>query len=421
MERFNTHTLSNGLRIIHMPSPTNVAYCGIAIDAGTRDERDCEHGAAHFCEHMIFKGTHKRKAWHILNRMELVGGDLNAYTNKEETVVYSAFMKGDFSRAVELIADIVFNSTFPQHEMDKEAEVVVDEIKSYLDSPAELIYDEFEHMIFSGHSLGHDILGTPETVRSFKTADLQGFTSRLYVPSNMIFFVFGKIPFSHVVRTVEKYCSGIVPPVPVYLDTDTRGDVFHGNKWRMPLKPYTAEHRTELRGTHQAHVMIGSRAYPSDDKRRIALYFLNNIIAGPGMNSLLNVSLREHNGLVYTVESSLTNYTDTGTFAIYFGCDADDIGRCMKLVRKELDRLTDAPLSESRFKAAMKQIKGQIGVACDNFENYALDMAKCFLHYNRFEGIEDTISHLDQLTPEKVYDVAREILAEENLSVLIYK
>lgn len=195
MERFNTHTLSNGLRIIHMPSPTNVAYCGIAIDAGTRDERDCEHGAAHFCEHMIFKGTHKRKAWHILNRMELVGGDLNAYTNKEETVVYSAFMKGDFSRAVELIADIVFNSTFPQHEMDKEAEVVVDEIKSYLDSPAELIYDEFEHMIFSGHSLGHDILGTPETVRSFKTADLQGFTSRLYVPSNMIFFVFGKIPF----------------------------------------------------------------------------------------------------------------------------------------------------------------------------------------------------------------------------------
>ena len=409
MERFNTHTLSNGLRIIHMPSPTNVAYCGIAIDAGTRDERDCEHGAAHFCEHMIFKGTHKRKAWHILNRMELVGGDLNAYTNKEETVVYSAFMKGDFSRAVELIADIVFNSTFPQHEMDKEAEVVVDEIKSYLDSPAELIYDEFEHMIFSGHSLGHDILGTPETVRSFKTADLQRFTSRLYVPSNMIFFVFGK------------YCSGIVPSVPVYLDTDTRGDVFHGNKWRMPLKPYTAEHRTELRGTHQAHVMIGSRAYPSDDKRRIALYFLNNIIAGPGMNSLLNVSLREHNGLVYTVESSLTNYTDTGTFAIYFGCDADDIGRCMKLVRKELDRLTDAPLSESRFKAAMKQIKGQIGVACDNFENYALDMAKCFLHYNRFEGIEDTISHLDQLTPEKVYDVAREILAEENLSVLIYK
>lgn len=421
MERFNTHTLPNGLRIIHMPSPTNVAYCGIAIDAGTRDERDCEHGAAHFCEHMIFKGTHKRKAWHILNRMELVGGDLNAFTNKEETVVYSAFMKGDFSRAVELITDIVFNSTFPQHEMEKEAEVVVDEIKSYQDSPAELIYDEFEHMIFNGHSLGHDILGTPETVRSFTNADLKGFTSRLYVPSNMIFFVFGKIPFPHVVRTIEKYCSAIVPSFPLYSDTDTRGDVFHGNKWRTPLKPYRAEHRTELRGTHQAHVMIGSRAYPSDDKRRIALYFLNNIIAGPGMNSLLNVSLREHNGLVYTVESSLTNYTDTGTFAIYFGCDADDIGRCMRLVRKELDRLADAPLSESRFKAAMKQIKGQIGVACDNFENYALDMAKCFLHYNRFEGIEDTISHLDQLTPGKVYDVAREILAEENLSVLIYK
>ena len=415
MERFNTHTLPNGMRIIHMPSPTDVAYCGIAVDAGTRDERENEHGIAHFCEHMIFK------AWHILNRMELVGGDLNAYTNKEETVVYSAFMKGDFSRAVELIADIVFNSTFPQHEMDKEAEVVVDEIKSYLDSPAELIYDDFENMIFNGHPLGHDILGTPETVRSFTTAALQEYTSRLYVPSNMIFFVFGKIPFSHVVHTVEKYCSDVViPDVPAaaYSENDTRGDVFHGNKWRMPLKPYTAENRTELRGTHQAHVMMGSRAYPSDDKRRIALYFLNNIIAGPGMNSLLNVSLREHNGLVYTVESSLTNYTDTGTFAIYFGCDADDIGRCMKLIRKELNRLTDAPMSENRFKAAMKQIKGQIGVACDNFENYALDMAKCFLHYNRFE---DTIAHLDQLTPEHVFNVAREMLAEDNLSVLIYK
>lgn len=422
MEICNTYTLDNGLRIIHTPSPTGVAYCGIAIDAGTRDEEDSEHGIAHFCEHMVFKGTTKRKAWHILNRMELVGGDLNAYTNKEETVVYSAFLKEHLARAIELISDIVFNSIYPQHEIEKESEVIIDEIESYNDSPSELIYDKFEDMIFSGHSLGHDILGTPEKVRSFKTEDALRFTNRLYLPENMVLFIFGDFDFKYIIKVAEKYCGKINRTMPDNLpESMTHGSVLHENKWRQPLPQYYTQVKSIDLGTHQAHVMLGRRAYPSKDKRRIALYFLNNLIAGPGMNSRLNVALREHHGLVYTVESTLTNYTDTGTWAIYFGCDPKNINRCLKIVRKELDKLMFEELNHKQFGASLKQMKGQIGVACDNFENYALDMAKSYLHYNRFEGMEDTFAHLDTLTPEFIRSVAEETFCEDNLSMLIYK
>lgn len=422
MEKFNTYTLSNGLRIIHRTSPTDVAYCGMAIDAGTRDEEETEYGIAHFCEHMMFKGTKKRKAWHVLNRMEIVGGDLNAYTNKEETVVYAAFLKEHLARAVELISDVVFNSTYPQHEIDKEAEVIIDEIESYNDSPSELIFDQFENIIYNGHPLGHDILGTPERVRSYTTRDAIRFVRRMYRPQNMIFFVFGDFGFKQVVNIVKKHCGNIVINEPEDMPSgDTHGDVFTGNKWRQPLPEYVPKRVEENRGTHQAHVMLGCRAYPSDDERRIALYLLNNIIAGPGMNSCLNVALREHHGLVYTVESSLTNYTDTGTFGIYFGCDPKDVEQCIRIVRKELDRLMAAPMSTRRLQALLKQIKGQIGVACDNFENYALDMAKCFLHYNKFEGMEETFSRLSALTPEFICQVAKETFVAENISIIIYK
>lgn len=206
MEKANTHTFDNGLRLIHIPSPTNVAYCGISIDAGTRDEMEGEEGMAHFCEHMMFKGTEKRKAWHIINRMEAVGGDLNAYTNKEETVVYSAFLKEHFDRAAELIFDIVFRSTYPQHEIDKESEVIVDEIESYNDSPAELIFDRFENLIYQGKDLGHDILGTADNVRRFKSADALAFTKRLYKADKMVFFIFGNVDFNKAKKTVEKLC-----------------------------------------------------------------------------------------------------------------------------------------------------------------------------------------------------------------------
>ena len=415
-EIFHSHTLPNGMRIIHMMSPTHVAYCGIAIDAGTRNEQPSEQGMAHFCEHIMFKGTQKRRAWHILNRMEAVGGDLNAYTNKEETVVYAAFMKEHLARATELIADVVFNSTYPQHEIDKEAEVIVEEIESYNDTPSELIFDEFEDIIFKGHPLGHDILGTKEKVRSFRTEDAIQFTQRLYRPERMVFFVFGNYAFERVKKTAEKY-----------LQNHSSRSTLHASRSTLHASPSTfhasskGETIVRNKGTHQAHVMMGCPAYPSNDKKRVALYFLNNLIGGPGMNSILNIALREHHGLVYTVESSLTNYTDTATFAIYFGCDAEDVEKCLRIVRKELDKLMQTPLTKRQFEAAMKQIRGQIGVACDNFENYALDMAKSFLHYNKFEGVEDTFQHLNQLTPELLQEVAQDLFSEQNLTTLIFQ
>ena len=415
VELAQTYEFENGLRLIHIASPTNVAYCGISIDAGTRDEESGEEGMAHFCEHMMFKGTEKRKAWHIINRMETVGGDLNAYTNKEETVVYSAFLKEHFERAAELIFDIVFHSTFPQHEIDKECEVIADEIESYNDSPADLIFDRFENIIYEGQSLGHDILGTAEDVRRFKSEDALRFTKRLYKPHKMVFFLFGDVDFEEVKKVVGKNIKelGCVERI---TDEDKREE---GNG--IEKKQSAIGIHTEQRSTHQAHVMIGRAAYGAKDDKRIALYFLNNILGGPGMNSRLNVALREHTGLVYTVESSLTNYTDTSTWAIYFGCDLKDVDKCLKIVRKELDKLMNESLTEKQFNAALKQIKGQIGVACDNFENYALDMAKSFLHYNKFEGMEDTCNHLEKLTPQLLQEVAREIFDEKGLTTLIFK
>jgi len=417
-ESANTYQLENGLRIIQIPSPTNVAYCGISIDAGTRDEESGEEGMAHFCEHMMFKGTQRRKAWHIINRMEAVGGDLNAYTNKEETVVYSAFMKEHFERAAELIFDIVFHSTYPQHEIDKECEVIVDEIESYNDSPAELIFDHFENLIYENHSLGHDILGTADNVRRFKTEDALRFSRRLYRPEKMVFFVFGTIDFKKVKKVAEKHIESIQAAEKkeavekIETETTKKVETFQSIGHGVQI---------EERGTHQAHVMIGRAAYGSKDPKRIALYFLNNILGGPGMNSRLNIALREHNGLVYTAESTLTNYTDTSTWAIYFGCDPENIDKCLRIVRKELDKLMESPLNDRVFNAALKQIKGQIGVACDNFESYALDTAKAYLHYNKFEGMEDTFKHLKELTPSLLQEVAKEIFDAKGLNTLIFK
>ncbi len=425
-EIYNTFTLENGLRIIHISSPTNVAYCGISIDAGTRDENEDEFGMAHFCEHMMFKGTEKRKSWHIINRMESVGGDLNAYTNKEETVVYASFLKQHFSRAVELLADIVFHSSFPQNEIDKESEVIIDEIESYNDTPSDLIFDKFENIIYDKSPLGHDILGTPDNVRSFDTDKALRFVRRMYKPENMVFFVFADLDFKLVKRTAEKYLNenkSLSCDRHHHDTTDDDKEENSDDNEQKKLDFCESAGKTIIleHGTHQTHVMIGCPAYSSHDKRRIVLYLLNNIIGGPGMNSRLNIALREKKGLVYTVESSLTNYTDTSTFAIYFGCDDVDAEKCLYIVRKELNMLITHGLTKNQFKAALKQIEGQIGVACDNFENYSLDMAKCFLHYNRFEGMDDTIRHLNEITPEMLHEVAKDILREDRLVTLIIR
>lgn len=406
---YHVYTLANGLRIIHEPLRSKVAYCGFAVDAGTRDEREREQGMAHFVEHLIFKGTRKRKAWHILNRMENVGGDLNAYTNKEETVIYSAFLVEHFSRAFELLADIVFHSTFPQREIEKETEVIIDEIQSYEDNPAELIFDDFEDLIFRGHPLGRNILGCPELLRTFRTENAMDFTRRYYRPDNMVFFVLGDVDFRRVVRLAEKYVGDIHPVE----SADEKGR-------EKPL-PYVPDRLVLDKGTAQAHVMIGGRGYDAYNPKRTALYLLNNLLGGPGMNSRLNVALRERRGLVYNVESNLTAYTDTGTFCIYFGCDPADVRRCTRLVYQELKRLREKRLTPSQLAAAKKQLIGQIGVASDNNENNALGMAKTFLHYNRYESQEAVCRRIDSLTADELWEVANEMFAEDYLSVLIYK
>ena len=403
---YHTHTLSNGLRIIHAQNQSAVAYCGYAIDAGTRDEAENEQGMAHFVEHLIFKGTQKRHSWHILNRMEHVGGDLNAYTNKEETVVYSAFLVEHFPRAVELLTDIVFHSTYPQAEIDKEVEVIIDEIQSYEDTPSELIFDDFEELVFPNHPLGRNILGKPELLRQFKSEDALRFTNRFYRPDQMVFFVQGNVDFKRVVRLLEKAVS------------DIPATVTERNRIKPEL--YIPQNKTIHRDTHQAHVMIGCRSYETHDKKRTALYLLNNILGGPGMNSRLNVALRERSGLVYNVEANLTSYTDTGIFSIYFGTDQEDVKRCLRLVHKELKRLREKPLSSTQLATAQKQIIGQIGVAADNFENNALNMAKTYLHYNKYEEPQEVYKRIQSLTPQDLWEVANEMFREENLSTLIY-
>lgn len=405
--QYNEYTFQNGLRIIHEPTLSKVSYCGFAIDAGTRDEAENEQGMAHFVEHLIFKGTEKRKAWHILNRMENVGGDLNAYTNKEETVVYTAFLTEHLERALELLGDIVFHSIFPQHEIEKETEVIIDEIQSYEDNPSELIFDDFEDMIFRNHPLGRNILGKPDLLRSFRTEDVLSFTRRFYRPSNMVFFVQGQYDFKKIIRLAEKYLSDI-PGIPM-------------DNQRIAPPLYVPEHLVVSKDTHQAHVMIGSRGYNAYDDKRSALYLLNNILGGPGMNSRLNVSLRERRGLVYNVESNLTSYTDTGAFCIYFGTDIEDMDTCLKLTYKELKRMRDVKMTSSQLAAAKKQLIGQIGVASDNFENNALGMAKTFLHYHKYESSELVFKRIESLTSEQLLEVANEMFAEEYLSTLIYR
>ena len=411
--KYNTHTLDNGLRIIHLPSDSKVVYCGYQINAGTRDEEPGEEGLAHFCEHVTFKGTERRKAWHILNCLESVGGDLNAYTNKEGTVYYSAILKEHIARAVDLLSDIVFHSVYPQAEIDKEVEVICDEIESYNDSPAELIYDEFENILFKDSSLGHNILGTAEQVRSFTTEDALRFTRKLYRPDNAIFFAYGDIDFKKLVKLVRRALA----------DDDSGKLAAEKLPKNYPSVREEIARQTIVmqKNTHQAHVMIGTRAYDVNDDRRMPLYLLNNILGGPGMNAKLNLALREHNGLVYTVESTMVAYGDTGTWSIYFGCDEHDIKRCLRLVRKELDRMMEKPLSDSQLKAAKKQIKGQIGVACDNRENFALDFGKSFLHYGWEKNVDCLYEQVEAITSQQIQDVARELFDKNRLITLIFK
>lgn len=422
---YNTYTLANGLRIIHLPSAQPVVYCGYAVGAGTRDEElGREEGMAHFCEHITFKGTERRSSMQILGHLESVGGDLNAFTNKEETVYHAAVLKENIDRAVDLLTDIVFHSTYPQAEIDKEVEVIVDEIESYNDSPAELVYDLFENAVFGGHPLGHNILGTAEKLRRYTTADALRFTRRYYRPENSVFFAYGDVDFRKLVRLLERANTNVaavsLPPQQQALCDESAGCCGNDTAAAV-LPPYVAQHIEHHMDTHLAHVMLGTRAYDVHDERRIALYLLNNILGGPGMTARLNVSLRERNALVYTVESMAQSYSDTGLWAVYFGCDPKNVKRCLRLIRRELDKVMQRPLSDAQLRAAKRQIRGQIGIACDSRESFALDFAKSYLHYGWKKDVTALCERIDALTAVDLQRVAQDLFAEERLTMLVIK
>ena len=407
--KYNVCTLDNGLRVIHLPSDSQVVYCGISVKAGTRHEKKGEEGLAHFCEHLSFKGTSRRSSVQIINAIEGVGGELNAFTNKEDTTFYCAIQRDHFRQAVDVLCDIVFHSTFPEEEVEKEREVVCEEIESYEDTPAELIYDEFENILFEGHPLGHNILGTSSQVRSYTSADAMRFTSRYYHPSNCVFFVSGDINFKRLTRQLAQ-----LPQITQNTQNTPITQI------TLNPQPTQSAPITRHRSTHQAHVMLGTLAYAADDKRRWALYLLNNILGGPGLNSRLNLALRERHGLVYSVESTMVSYSDTGLWSVYFGCDQTDVKRCLRLVRHELDRLCQKPLSPTQLQKAKQQLQGQLAIASDSREQFALDFAKNFLHTGKLRDLRDIMAHIDKLTATDLWQVAQELFAPERITTLIY-
>jgi predicted Zn-dependent peptidase len=404
---YETHILSNGIRLIHKPDNAPVAYCGIGINAGTRDEKEHEQGLAHFAEHMLFKGTHKRKAWHILNRLESVGGEINAYTTKEETFVYATVLKDDFERAMELTADIVFNSIFPSNELEKEIDVVLDEINSYRDSPSELIFDDFEELIFNNYPIGKNILGNELSLQTFTSESLKTFVCNNYCTTEMVFFSLGDIPFDKIIRLAEKYLGAI----PYSAKKEKR---------EKPLL-YAPQQIAQSKDTFQTHYMLGNRAYNLYEKdKRLALYLLNNILGGPGMNSLLNLALRERNALVYNVESNVTSYSDTGVWNVYFGCDPKNKKRCEKLVFKELELLKDTGISENQLQRSKKQLIGQLAISSENKESLALSIGKSFLHFNKVDSTDEINEQIRSVSARTLLDVANEIFDTSSLTSLIY-
>ncbi len=395
-----THTLPNGLRVICQNSASGIAYCGIAVDTGTRDEFPHEHGMAHLVEHLLFKGTKRRKAHHIAGRLENVGGELNAYTSKEMTMIYAAFLPEYSERALELLSDVIFNSVFPDNQIEKERDVIMDEINSYLDSPSELIYDDFENLVFRGHEIGRYILGTPDSLLNFDRQKIETFFSRQYHPRNMVLFFFGQTPPQRVFRLCEKYFNvnaAVEPAQPI-------------KKRTAPGKIFPETQRID-KETSQAHVMLGWRTLDMFHADRYPLYLLNHVLGGGAANSRLNNSLREKHALVYHVESNLTTYTDTGVFSVYFGCDKKSVAKCLKLIHAELKKLADMPLTAAQLSAAKRQYKGQLGIASDNNESQALRMGKSFLYYNRYASLEDVFGKIDAVSASDMQELAQKLFA----------
>ena len=407
MSIYQTHILKNGLKVIHQRIAGRAAWCGLIIGVGSRDERPEEEGIAHFIEHVIFKGTEKRKAFHILSRIEDVGGELNAYTTKEDTCIYASFLPKDYGRTLELFSDIVFHSVFPEKEILKEKEVVIDEINSYKDSPGELIFDDFEELIYRNYPIGRNILGSEQAVKRLRREDILSFVKRNYKPSRMVISSIGDIPFEKLAGLVERY-FGEIP-----------GDEAALVRCRPEL--YVPRTKEVEMDTYQHHCIIGNVAYDYTQDNRLALSLLVNVLGGSGMNSRLNLNIREKYGLAYNVEAAYTPYSDTGVFTVYFGCDAEDLDKCMRLCRKEMNELCEMPLGQMQLKKAKAQMIGQMTLASENYENAMLSIGKSFLIYGKVDELEDICAEVQDIRAEVLQQIAREVFAEEKQSVLIYK
>ena len=401
------HTLENGIRVVHLRTNGMVAHCGLVINIGSRNERDNEHGMVHFIEHMLFKGTRKRKTYHILSSLEDAGGELNAYTTKEETAIHASVLKEEFEKAVDIISDITFNSVFPSKEIEKEKDVIIEEINSYLDDPAELIFDDFEEMIFPGQPIGRNILGTPVTVKSFTQKALFEFFSGNYKTNQMVFCSVGNIPDEKVVRLVNKYFGAVT------------SNIKKGRKYKPSF--YTKSTVTKKMDTNQDHCIIGNVAYNIKDKRRIGMFLLNNLLGGQGLNSRLNLSLREKNGLAYNVESNYNAYVDTGVFSIYFGTDRQNLEKSIAITLLELNKLRNTRLGPLQFSKAKNQLKGYLARSYENHESLMLSLGKSLLVFNRIDSLEDICKKIDSLTTSELLDISNEVFEPSGLSTLIYK
>ncbi len=405
--QYHTHKLSNGLRIIHLPDESEVAHCGLMINAGSRDELEEEQGIAHFVEHLFFKGTRKRKAFHILSRMDDAGGEMNAYTTKEDTCIHTSFLKNDYERSLELMADITFNSVFPGNEIKREKNVIIDEINFYKDNPSESIYDDFEELVFAGQPLGRNILGTPEILNRFRAEDFKNFVGRNYHPSQMVITSVGNISFSRLVALAEKH-FGSVP-------------AGQSNGLREPFKGYTPGKRVVDNNTNQAHCIIGNVTYDMHHPKKIVMALLENIIAGPGLTSRLNMLLREKLGYVYNIESSYTPFSDVGLFTVYFGTDKSRVDKTLQHIYKEFDRLRTTKLGKIQLNKAKRQLFGQLAISSENPVSRMLAHGKSYLMLNRVNSLEELKSKIDRITAENLRETANEVLDPERLTTLIYK
>jgi predicted Zn-dependent peptidase len=404
---FLTYTLDNGIRLIHKQADSPVGHLGILINTGSRDEEPNEHGLAHFIEHSVFKGTKKRKAFHILSRIEDVGGELNAYTTKEETTLYSTFLAEFYERTAELISDILFNSTYPEKELNREKEVVLEEINSYKDSPSELIFDEFEELIFDGHPIARNILGNPKNLAAFNRDSILRFIGNNYHTDQMVISSVGKIDFGALIKLVEKYFGQAAPSL--------------RKNGRKNFDSYIPGIRVVEKDTFQSHCMLGNIAYDVMHKKRIPMVLLNNIIGGQAMNSRLNMALRERKGMAYNIESGYTAYTDTGLFNVYFGTDHENLEKAISLVLKEFKLLREKKLGILQFSKAQKQLMGQIAISTENREDLMLTIGKSYLLFNKVDTVQTIFRKIEAITPLDLIDVANEILDESQMSRLVYK